>query len=64
MAAFLRAAIKARLNIMFSGATGAGKTATLNVLSHELTPDERIITIEDALQNRVKPDHVVRLLTR
>jgi pilus assembly protein CpaF len=64
MAAFLRAAIKARLNIMFAGATGAGKTATLNVLSHELTPDERIITIEDALELKLSQEHVVRLLTR
>jgi pilus assembly protein CpaF len=64
MAAFLRAAIKARLNIVFAGATGAGKTATLNVLSHELTPDERIITIEDALELKLSQDHVVKLLTR
>lgn len=64
MAAFLRAAIKARLNIMFAGATGAGKTATLNVLSHELAEDERIITIEDALELKLSQAHVVRLLTR
>jgi pilus assembly protein CpaF len=64
MANFLRAAIKARLNIVFAGATGAGKTATLNVLSHELSPDERIITIEDALELKLSQDHVVRLLTR
>jgi pilus assembly protein CpaF len=64
MAAFFRAAIKARLNIVFAGATGAGKTATLNVLSHELTPDERIITIEDALELKLSQDHVVKLLTR
>jgi pilus assembly protein CpaF len=64
MAAFFRAAIKARLNIVFAGATGAGKTATLNVLSHELSPDERIITIEDALELKLSQAHVVRLLTR
>ena len=56
MAAFFRAAIKARLNIVFAGATGAGKTATLNVLSHELSPDERIITIEDALELKLSQD--------
>ena len=64
MSRFLRAAIKAKLNIMFSGATGAGKTATLNVLSHEIAPDERIITIEDALELKLNQKHVVRLLTR
>ena len=64
MSRFLRAAIQAKLNIMFAGATGAGKTATLNVLSHEIAPDERIITIEDALELKLNQRHVVRLLTR
>ena len=64
MSRFLRAAVQAKLNIMFSGATGAGKTATLNVLSHEIAPDERIITIEDALELKLSQRHVVRLLTR
>ena len=64
MGRFLRAAVQAKLNIMFSGATGAGKTATLNVLSHEIAPDERIITIEDALELKLDQRHVVRLLTR
>jgi len=64
MSRFLRAAIQGKLNIIFSGATGAGKTATLNVLSHEIAPDERIITIEDALELKLNQRHVVRLLTR
>ena len=64
MSRFLRAAIQAKLNIMFAGATGAGKTATLNVLSHEIAPDERVITIEDALELKLNQRHVVRLLTR
>jgi pilus assembly protein CpaF len=64
MADFLRAAIRAKLNIMFAGATGAGKTATLNVLSNEIAPDERIVTIEDALELKLNQRHVVRLLTR
>ena len=64
MAVFLRAAILAKLNIVFAGATGAGKTATLNVLSNEISPDERIITIEDALELKLNQPHVIRLLTR
>ena len=64
MGRFLRAAVQAKLNIMFSGATGAGKTATLNVLSHEIAPEERVITIEDALELKLNQRHVVRLLTR
>jgi pilus assembly protein CpaF len=64
MSRFLQAAIQAKLNIMFAGATGAGKTATLNVLSNEIAPDERIITIEDALELKLNQQHVIRLLTR
>lgn len=64
MSRFLRAAIHAKLNIMFAGATGAGKTATLNVLSRDIAPDERIVTIEDALELKLSQAHVVRLLTR
>jgi pilus assembly protein CpaF len=64
MSRFLRAAIQAKLNIIFSGATGAGKTATLNMLSREIAPDERIVTIEDALELKMNQQHVVRLLTR
>jgi len=33
MAAFLEAAVKARLNVVVSGGTGSGKTTTLNILS-------------------------------
>lgn len=64
MARFLDAAIRAKLNIVFAGATGAGKTATLNVLSRSIAPDERVVTIEDALELNLQQDHVVRLLTR
>ncbi|MDP8260519.1 MAG: CpaF family protein [Candidatus Gygaella obscura] len=61
MGKFLIAAIKAKLNMVFSGATGAGKTTTLNVLSHYISSSERIITIEDAAELNLSQDHVVRL---
>lgn len=64
MAEFFVACIKARINILFSGATGSGKTTTLEVLSSYIDPQERIITIEDALELTLRQDHVVRLLTR
>ena len=64
MADFLVACIKARVNILFSGATGSGKTTTLEVLSSYIEPWERIITIEDALELSLRQDHVVALLTR
>ncbi len=61
MAEFLVACIKAKINIIFSGATGAGKTTTLNILSHYISEKERIIVIEDALELRLNQEHVVRL---
>ncbi|MCE9614306.1 MAG: CpaF family protein [Lentisphaerae bacterium] len=64
MADFLVACIRAKLNILFSGATGSGKTTTLEVLSSYLDAQERIITIEDAPELSLRQEHVVRLLTR
>jgi len=50
VAAFLSAAVKARLQIIIAGATGAGKTTMLRALASEIPPDERIITIETELE--------------
>jgi len=61
MSEFLVAAIKARVNIIFSGPTGAGKTTTLNVLASYIPNDERIVTIEDTAELYLTQDHVVRL---
>ena len=41
---FLRACVKARLNIFVSGGTGSGKTTFLNVVSSFIPNDERIVT--------------------
>jgi len=64
MSDFLLGAIKARLNIIFSGATGVGKTTTLNVLSRYIPSTERIITIEDTAELRLRQEHVVSLQNR
>lgn len=64
MAKFLIAAIQAKLNIIFAGATGVGKTTTLNVLSRYISDKERIITIEDTQELRLKQKHVVPLEAR
>src|SRR6202051_574804 len=60
----LRGCVKARLNILVSGGTGAGKTTFLNVLSSNISDRERIVTIEDAAELQLHQDHVVRLETR
>ncbi len=64
MAAFLEAAVQARLNIVVSGGTGSGKTTTLNVLSSFIPAGERIVTIEDAAEIRLHQEHVITLEAR
>lgn len=64
MADFLVACIRAKVNIMFSGATGSGKTTTLNVLSAYISNSERVVTIEDTAELHLAQDHVVRLESR
>jgi pilus assembly protein CpaF len=64
MLEFLRAAVSCRSNIIVSGGTGSGKTTLLNVLSGFISEDERIVTIEDAAELRLRQPHVVRLETR
>ena len=64
MAEFLRACVRARLNIIISGGTGSGKTTLLNIMSSFISDDERIVTIEDAAELQLQQDHVVRLETK
>ncbi len=64
MQRFLRACVRARLNILVSGGTGSGKTTLLNALSSFIPGSERVITIEDAAELRLQQEHVVRLETR
>jgi pilus assembly protein CpaF len=64
MLELLRGCVKARLNILISGGTGAGKTTVLNVLSSYISNRERIVTIEDAAELQLHQEHVVRLETR
>jgi pilus assembly protein CpaF len=55
---------KAKINIVISGGTGSGKTTMLNVISGFISPEERIVTIEDAVELQLQQPHVVRLETR
>ena len=60
----LKAAVKARISILISGGTGAGKTTFLNMLSKYIPETERLVTIEDAAELQLQQENVVRLETR
>ncbi len=64
MARFLEACVMAKLNIVVCGGTGSGKTTILNILSSFIGHSERVITIEDAAELRLKQGHVISLETR
>jgi pilus assembly protein CpaF len=64
MLQILAAAVRARISILISGGTGAGKTTFLNMLSQYIPASERLITIEDAAELQLAQENVVRLETR
>lgn len=64
-AEFLRKLVVAGYNIFISGGTGCGKTTFLNALSNYIPEHERVITIEDSAELKLKSvENLVRLEAR
>ena len=64
MVTMLEVAARAKLNVVVSGGTGAGKTTILNALSGMIGEEERVVTLEDAAELKMQQPHVVRLESR
>ena len=61
---FLSAAVEARINIVVSGGSGAGKTTMMNTMTRFIPEEERIVSIEDTAELQIQQPDVVRLETR
>jgi pilus assembly protein CpaF len=64
MMAFLHVCVEERRSIVVSGGTGSGKTTLLNVLSNLIPEAERLVTIEDAAELKLRHEHLVSLESR
>lgn len=64
LANFLRAAVRARLSILFAGSPGSGKTTLLSCCAAELDPSLRVVTAEEVFEVDIPLPNVASMQTR
>jgi pilus assembly protein CpaF len=64
VAAFLRAAVRAKLSVVFAGPPGSGKTTLLSCCTAELDPTLRVVTAEEVFEVDVPLPNVASMQTR
>lgn len=64
MVDFLGKCVMDRKNLIISGGAGTGKTTLLGALCEFVPPEERVITIEDCQELKLRHEHVVGLEAR
>ena len=64
VAEFLRAAVRARLSIVFAGTPGSGKTTLLSCCAAELDPSLRVVVAEEVFEVDVPLPNVAQMQTR
>ena len=60
----LRACVRARLSIIFSGAPGSGKTTLLSCCAAELDPSLRVVVAEEVFEADIPLPNVAHMQTR
>nr|WP_031223333.1 TadA family conjugal transfer-associated ATPase [Agrococcus pavilionensis] len=60
----VRELVDRRANVLVTGAAGSGKTTLLGAMLSGASPAERIVTIEDVAELRIRHPHVVALEAR
>ena len=64
-AQFLRACVRVKVNLVVSGGTSTGKTTLVSILSHDIRPEERIITIENVAELELpQREHWIRIVAK
>ena len=61
---FIQTIVQAKMNVVVSGGTGNGKTTFLNLMLQEISPTERVITIEDTKELSFNLPNTVRLVAQ